>query len=496
MRVLLFMLLFGAAMANPAFTDLGGSRYSEAITYLAGRDLIGGFPDGSFRPTQAMTRAEFLAMAIRALQLPQPPISGQCLADLPAEAWYAPAVCTGVSLGLISSEPAELRPHDTILYSEALKVVITAFGFTTREVLPGEPWHAPYVSFAAETGLLSTLAYRPADFVTREVAASMLYRALILAGDDASRPVAAVPTTPLLPTPETADISVTPAEPAPAPEIQRQPEPAPTTGETAACKRDHLPAARGRLQVNGAERSLITYVPPQLQAGQPAALVVVFHGRTNSNEQVQRYMRLEGNGSDAIVVYPAALPVPGGGYSWQDPGDSALELRDYALFDRIVEQFTSDFCIDTDRIFVVGHSLGAYFANSVACVRAEQVRAVASVAGGILPATCPDEVAALLFHNPNDSLVAISEGERARDVFLETNRLEPTGARSLGDAFNCAVYDPGDRDRSVTWCRHLIDHPYGTTYDPHSWPAQIGPYVMEFFSRFTPGTPGAPASAD
>src|SRR5690554_59845 len=189
--LLIFALTAAVAFAQPSFTDIADSRYREAITYLHGREVLGGFPDGTFRPRQAMTRAEFLSVVITAAQLTDAPVSGQCLADLPEGAWFAPVVCQGVALGLISSEPAELRPHDTVLYSEALKMVLTAFGFEVPAPGPGEAWYAPFVSFAAEQGILATFTYRPTNFVTREVAASILYRSLVLSGEN--RPPVAEP---------------------------------------------------------------------------------------------------------------------------------------------------------------------------------------------------------------------------------------------------------------------------------------------------------------
>jgi poly(3-hydroxybutyrate) depolymerase len=50
----------------------------------------------------------------------------------------------------------------------------------------------------------------------------------------------------------------------------------------------------------------------------------------------------------------------------------------------------------------MGHSLGASFANSLACARTDRFRAVAAVAGGITPSDCLREVAALLLHNRRD----------------------------------------------------------------------------------------------
>ena len=113
---------------------------------------------------------------------------------------------------------------------------------------------------------------------------------------------------------------------------------------------------------------------------------MAFHGRTNNNAQVRAYYGLEQpTGDPTIFVYPLALRQADGTFSWSNPGDKPDSLRDYALFDTIVATFAQDYCIDPDRIFVVGHSLGASFVNSLACARGDLIgvsavsRAVSSV---------------------------------------------------------------------------------------------------------------------
>lgn len=470
MAIMLFALM-GVPVAVAQFTDVEDSRYRSAISYLHSHELIDGFPDGTFKPRQAMTRAEFLALVLRASGNAATPAGSECLAAFTPGSWYAAVMCTGLELGLVSGAAADLRPDNTVTYSEALKMLLSAYGFDVAEATEG-PWYAPFVTFASERGIVSSLAYRPSDFVTREVAANMLYRTMVLAGEF---PALAAPAAA-----EEVVIVPDPVEPpAPDPTVPVPPKPAPVASCPLA-----VPVAPTTLTVNGVQRSLLTHLPAAVHDAEPLPLIVVFHGRTSSNADVRSYMRLEGNGADAIIVYPAGLPAGGNARNWNDPGDNPAELRDYALFDAIVDHFTASYCIDQERIFVVGHSLGAYFANSVACSRPQTVRAVATVAGGIQRSGCPGEVAALLFHNPNDTLVAISEGERARDTFLAANQVNSHQPQHLGGTFNCSVYNSSDRDRSVTWCVHNIDRPYGGRYDPHSWPAAIGPYVMEFFGSF------------
>ena len=232
--------------------------------------------------------------------------------------------------------------------------------------------------------------------------------------------------------------------------------------------------------VAGRERQAIVVVPERYQADRPHALVFGFHGRTNDNVQARAYFGLEeaANGP-TIYVYPAALTDRSGRFAWTDPGDPADALRDFALFDAILERITSAYCIDLGAVYVVGHSLGASFANSLACARADRIRGLASVAGGITPSDCSGDVAALLLHNPRDRAVPLSEGEKARDVLLghPGDQNKPV-RRRFGD-FECRQY--GDREHPLLWCVHTQDvTPRGRFY-PHQWPKGAAQAIVRFF---------------
>ena len=260
---------------------------------------------------------------------------------------------------------------------------------------------------------------------------------------------------------------------APADEPEPAPRPSPGGGTPAGPPPETF-------RVEGAEREAIVVVPEGYRNDRPHALVFGFHGRTNENSQVRRYFGLERAGAlRAIYVYPAALPDESGRYSWADPGDPADELRDYALFDLILERLAAEHCIDLDAVFVVGHSLGASFANSLACARAEEIRGLGSVAGGISPADCTGEVAALLLHNPRDEAVPVSEGERARDHLLpEDEALAEVEERRLG-GFDCRQYSEGSNP--LLWCLYSQDFTARGRFYPHQWPDGAGETIMRFF---------------
>lgn len=231
--------------------------------------------------------------------------------------------------------------------------------------------------------------------------------------------------------------------------------------------------------VAGRDRHAVVVVPEEYQADRPHTLVFGFHGRTNDNQQARAYFGLE-EAADrpTIYVYPAALTDRSGRFTWTDPGDPPDALRDFVLFDAILERLASVYCIDLDAVYVVGHSLGASFANSLACARANRIRAVAAVAGGITSSDCSGEVAALLLHNPRDRAVPFSEGKRARDILLghQGDRNGPI-RRRFGD-FECNQY--GVQKHPLFWCIYGQDlTPRGRFY-PHQWPEGAAQAIFMF----------------
>src|SRR4051812_30441928 len=83
--------------------------------------------------------------------------------------------------------------------------------------------------------------------------------------------------------------------------------------------------------VSRVERQAIVVVPAGYHPDLPVPLVMAFHGRTNDNAQLRRYLDLEEAAmAPALFVYPAARRDRGGGFTWTVPDGSGPDL---ALFD-------------------------------------------------------------------------------------------------------------------------------------------------------------------
>lgn len=254
---------------------------------------------------------------------------------------------------------------------------------------------------------------------------------------------------------------------------------------SAGCHAASATAALDRIVVAGAERTFLARVPSK-PSSMPRDLVLAFHGRTNDAAKVRRYFGLDAALPDAVVVYPRALPLASGAFAWAAPGDPPDRQRDFALVDALITAFGDAHCLDLDRVFVVGHSLGAYFANDVACHLGDRVRAVASVAGGLRRDGCVGGAAALLVHHPDDRLVPLGEGAAARDAFRNANALGAVPAAPVADGplarLHCARHGAEGTVNPVVWCARGDDTTPLGGYDPHTWPVGAAAAIGAFFT--------------
>jgi polyhydroxybutyrate depolymerase len=239
-----------------------------------------------------------------------------------------------------------------------------------------------------------------------------------------------------------------------------------------------------RLVVSERDRTFIIDPPRDLSAA-PHDLVIAFHGRTNDAAQAREYFELAEAMPNAWIVYPQALPAAPGTFAWSDPGDPINAQRDFGFVAAIVDAIGATRCIDLDRVFAVGHSLGAYAANDLACHTAGLVRAVASVAGGLQGGACVARTAALLLHHPDDQLVPIGAGEHARDAFLAANGLHLANATSASQpalaALRCQRIGAEGAPHPVVWCPHDDSLSPSRHGDPHGWPAGTAAAIAVFF---------------
>jgi polyhydroxybutyrate depolymerase len=262
-----------------------------------------------------------------------------------------------------------------------------------------------------------------------------------------------------------------------------------TSSHSHGCGRAAPAAPPASIRVGDHRREFISVVPESYDASVAHRLIFAFHGRTTPNTRVRKYYRIEQNSKvPTIFVYPAGLIAADGKYSWYERSDKRDQLRDFAFFDALLESFSADYCIDLDQIFAVGHSLGASFANSLGCARGSVIRGVGTVAGRIWDINCSGPAAAIIMHNPQDDLVPVSRGLKARDWALSQNGLLPPATECEPRQLNCQCYGPPSAPNPVVWCPHTENLNHRGKFYPHLWPKEAGAAIMGFFDSLPAST--------
>jgi hypothetical protein len=113
-----------------AFPDVDSNHWAAAeIKLLSEQGVIVGYPDGTFKPDENVTRAEFAAMAIRALnQHHTKVIQPVNFTDVTPEHWAYEDIQKALYFDLISYEKeGELfRPDDSVSRAESMSVAVNA----------------------------------------------------------------------------------------------------------------------------------------------------------------------------------------------------------------------------------------------------------------------------------------------------------------------------------------------------------------------------------
>lgn len=163
-----------------AFSDVPSSHpNAAAANRLKSLGIVGGYADGSFKPSATINRAEFIKIMTSEPLVPEAERSacvGSPFPDVPAEAWFAPYVCVAKARGMVGGYPdGTFRPEKTISFVEAAKI-IAAF-FTEEAILPGpNTWYAPYVVFLEKHHAIPTTIGALASSMTRGEMAEIVYR--------------------------------------------------------------------------------------------------------------------------------------------------------------------------------------------------------------------------------------------------------------------------------------------------------------------------------
>ena len=112
-----------------SYSDVTADKwYNNAVSTLSRLGVISGYPDGTFRPDASITRAEFAKIAVSFCKYGSTTYSG-CFSDVKASDWFSTCVETARNSNLIAGYPdGTFRPNNAITRAEACTIVNRTLG--------------------------------------------------------------------------------------------------------------------------------------------------------------------------------------------------------------------------------------------------------------------------------------------------------------------------------------------------------------------------------
>jgi polyhydroxybutyrate depolymerase len=260
------------------------------------------------------------------------------------------------------------------------------------------------------------------------------------------------------------------------------------------------PSGRLAMEVSGIAREYELVLPRGYDGSKRFAVLFAWHGTSSSGEEfIESYFGygaiVDGVADRALIVAPDGLVEDEGEYAgrtrWQ------LDESDGILFDRLLDHLSHAYCIDPERVFSTGHSIGAYFTNYLGCTRGDRLRAIAPVAGGgpLETEACVGHPAVVVGHNPAECAVETPGKCQFAVPWAETGWLSakfwaarngcddpkpmPESAYS-GDP-PCRALSGCDPRAPVSLCLYDYENWFA---GPHAWPTPwLARTIMDAFLR-------------
>jgi polyhydroxybutyrate depolymerase len=222
----------------------------------------------------------------------------------------------------------------------------------------------------------------------------------------------------------------------------------------------------------GVRRTYRLGVPAAYDKATPAPLILALHGSGSNAVQQSIYtdMPRRAAARGYITVTPDALNA-----NWQ-LGPKGTD-NDFLV--ALVRSVEAHYCIDLDRVYAAGFSLGSWKAAVMACVHPDMFAAAGLVAVEVHPGPCPP-MPVIAFHGTADHVVPYGEGVDPGVVVHGFNADLPGARENIASWAKGGDCSPTKQVRDigkdvVLWtypgCAHGVDvQLYTIVHGDHTWP--------------------------
>lgn len=226
------------------------------------------------------------------------------------------------------------------------------------------------------------------------------------------------------------------------------------------------------VNIDGVERTALVYAPDRPAPG-PLPVILMFHGRGDSNDKFAAAVKLHRDWPDAIVAYPQGLfidtapPMRG----WQYRAGT-YEDRDLKLTDWLLAELSRRFATSPQTTYAAGFSNGGHF---VFLLMAERNAAFAAftVIGAVQP-----KYASAAAPKPLLYLFGRDEHPEFQDDLIETVQALVRHNRTAGKPLPylaCCQLQLGQADGAPL--------AYGRYNAGHIWPHRGNEWLLQFLTR-------------
>ncbi len=165
MIALVTVALFVLSFAAPAFAaddtsaanvvvgkDVIGTKYENDTKKLIALGILTGYEDGTIKPDNKITRAEFAAIVTRELDLVSVGMGTTPFKDVPATFWGSGVINLAYGKGIIKGYPdGTFKPDANVTYAEAITMLVRMLGY--EPALKNGSWPATPLAVGSSSGV-------------------------------------------------------------------------------------------------------------------------------------------------------------------------------------------------------------------------------------------------------------------------------------------------------------------------------------------------------
>ncbi len=167
------------------------------------------------------------------------------------------------------------------------------------------------------------------------------------------------------------------------------------------------------LNHNGLSREYLVHLPQDYNASEALPVVFNLHGYGGYAMDHLAYadMRFLADREGFILIYPQGSCLDGNPHwnSFLSGPDNKSDAEDIDFFSALIDEISSAYNVDLDRVYFCGYSNGGMMSYALACALSERIAAMGSISGTMLdwPEVCAPThpMPVIIFHGTNDEVL-------------------------------------------------------------------------------------------